>query len=279
MTRTFKTPDYEAALNLTITLREALPANHLSRFIVDVMTQLDLSPLYARYAPLGGVAIAPEILLGLLFYGYATGVFSSRKIERATHESIPFRFIASGLHPDHDTIANFRKTFLPELQELCVQILLLAQEAGVFTLGNISLDGSKIHADASKHHAVSYKRLLALETHMRQPVSELFALGEQAEHGEPTLPAGFSVDAELAFRQERLANLATAKAVLEARAQERYAAEKAAYDAKVREREEKAREHKRPPRGRAPKPPEPGPRDQDQYNFTDPDSRITVRPA
>jgi len=279
MTRTFKTPDYEAALNLTITLREALPANHLSRFIVDVMTQLDLSPLYARYAPLGGVAIAPEILLGLLFYGYATGVFSSRKIERATHESIPFRLVASGLHPDHDTIANFRKTFLPELQELFVQILLLAQEAGVFSLGNISLDGSKIHADASKHHAVSYKRLLALETQMRQQVSELFALGEQAEQGELTLPAGFSVDAELAFRQERLANLATAKAVLEARAQERYAAEKAAYDAKVRARDEKAREHKRPPRGRAPKPPEPGPRDQDPYNFTDPDSRITVRPA
>jgi len=243
------------------------------------MTQLDLSPLYARYAPLGGVAIAPEILLGLLFYGYATGVFSSRKIERATHESIPFRFIASGLHPDHDTIANFRKTFLPELQELFVQILLLAQTAGVFQLGNISLDGSKIHADASKHHAVSYKRLLALETQMRQQVSELFALSERAEQAELTLPAGFSVEAELAFRQERLANLATAKAVLEVRAQERYAAEKAAYDAKVREREEKAREHKRPPRGRAPKPPEPGPRDQDPYNFTDPDSRITVRPA
>jgi len=279
MTRTFKTPDYEATLNLKITLREALPPKHLARFIVDVVTQLDLSPLYARYAPVGGVAIAPEILLGLLFYGYASGVFSARKLERATHESIPFRFIASDLHPDHDTIAHFRKTFLAEIQELCVQILLLAQEAGVFTLGNSSLDGSKIHADASKHHAVSYKRLLALETQMRQQVSELFALGEQAEQGELTLPAGFSVEAELAFRQERLANLATAKAVLEARAQERYAAEKAAYDAKVREREEKAREHKRPPRGRAPKPPEPGPRDQDQYNFTDPDSRITVRPA
>jgi transposase len=274
MTRTFKTPDYEATLNLTITLREALPANHLARFIVDVMTQLDLSPIYARYAPLGGVAIAPDILLGLLFYGYATGLFSSRKLERATHESIPFRFIASDLHPDHDTIAHFRKTFLAEIQELFVQILLLAQEAGVFTLGNISLDGSKIHADASKHHAVSYKRLVELETHLRQQVSELFALGEQTEQAELTLPAGFSVEAEIAFRQERLANLATAKAVLEARAQERYAAEKAAYDANVRARDEKARQHKRPPRGRAPKPPEPGPREQDQYNFTDPDSRV-----
>ena len=273
MSREFKTPDYEATLNLTITLREALPPNHLARFVVDVITQLDLSAIYARYAPVGGVAIAPEILLGLLFYGYATGVFSSRKIERATSENIPFRYIASGLHPDHDTIANFRKTFLTEIQELFVQILLLAQ-AGVFQLGNISLDGSKIHADASKHHAVSYKRLLELETQIRQQVSELFALGEQADQGELTLPPGFSVEAEIAFRQERLANLAQAKAVLEARAQERDAAEKAAYDAKVRAREEKARQHKRPPRGRAPKPPEPGPRDQDQYNFTDPDSRI-----
>jgi len=274
MTRPFKTPDYEATLNSTITLREALPLNHLARFVVDVISQLDLSALYARYAPIGGVAIAPEILLGLLFYGYATGVFSTRKIERATAESIPFRFIASGLQPDHDTLANFRKTFLAEIQELFVQILLLAQAADVFRLGNISLDGSKIHADASKHQAVSYKRLLELELQLRQQVSELFALGEQADQGELTLPSGFSVEAELAFREERLANLAKAKAVLEARAQQRYAAEKAAYDAKVRAREEKARQNKRPPRGRAPKPPEPGAHDQDQYNFTDPDSRV-----
>jgi len=274
MSREFKTPDYEATLNATIALREALPLNHLARFVVDVITQLDLSPLYARYAPVGGSPIAPEILLGLLFYGYATGVFSSRKIERATTENIPFRYVASGLHPDHDTIAHFRKTFLPEIQELFVQILLLAQQAGVFQLGNISVDGSKIRADASKHHAVSYKRLLELETQLRQQVSELFALGEQADQGELTLPPGFSVEEEIKFRQERLAHLAQAKAVLEARAQERDAAEKAAYDAKVCEREAKARQHKRPPRGRAPKPPAPGPRDNDQYNFTDPASRI-----
>lgn len=274
MSREFKTPDYDATLNSTITLREALPLNHLARFVVDVITQLDLRPLYRRYAPVGGVAIAPEILLGLLFYGYATGVFSSRKIERATQESIPFRFIASGLHPDHDTIAHFRKTFLPEIQELFVQILLLAQTAGVFQLGNVSIDGSKIHADASKHHAVSYKRLSELENELRQQVSELFALGEQADQGEVTLPAGFSVEEELAFRQERLTHLSQAKALLEERARERHAAEQAAYEAKIRERDEKARQHKRPPRGRAPKPPTPGPRDDDQYNFTDPDSRI-----
>ena len=274
MSREFKIPNYEATLNSTITLREALPLDHLARFVVDVISQLDLSPIYVRYAPVGGVAIAPEILLGVLFYGYATGVFSSRKLERATYENIPFRFVASGVHPDHDTIAHFRKTFLAEIQELFVQILLLAQTAGVFQLGNISLDGSKLRADASKHQAVSYKRLLELETELRQQVTDLFALGEQAEQGEVALPSGFSVEAEVAFRQERLAHLAQAKAVLEARARERDAAEKAAYEAKLREREEKARQNQRPPRGPAPKPPEPGPREKDQYNFTDPDSRI-----
>ena len=105
-----------------------------------------------------------------MFYGYATGTFSARKIERATYESMPFHFLAGGLHPDHDTIANFRKTFLPELKDLFVHILLYAQELGVLTLGNISLDGTKIHADASKSSAISYKRLLELDSQLRTEV-------------------------------------------------------------------------------------------------------------
>jgi transposase len=120
MSRIFKTPDYESTLNQVIRLGDALPPSHLARFVVDIIAQLNLSSIYAQYAAIGGAAIAPEVLLGLLFYAYATGVFSSRKIERATYESIPFRFIAGGLHPDHDTIANFRKTFLPEIKELFV---------------------------------------------------------------------------------------------------------------------------------------------------------------
>ena len=274
MTRKFIRPDYEATLNQTITLGDALPATHLARFVVDIVAQLDLSRIYAHYAAVGGEAIAPEILLALLFFAYTTGVFSSRKIERATHDSLPFRFVAGGLHPDHDTIANFRKTFLPELQDLFVQILLLAQVAEVFQLGNISLDGSKIHADASKSHAVSYKRLLELEIHLREEVGELLTLGERADQGDVSLPEGLNVQQELALRQERLVNLAKAKAVLEARAAERDAAEKAVYEAKLREREEKAQQTGRKPRGREPKPPQAEPRDKDQYNFTDPDSRI-----
>jgi len=272
MSRKFKTADYEATLDLTISLRDALPPNHLARFIVDVVAQLDLSQIYARYGERGGEPIAPEILLGLLFYGYATGVFSSRKLEKATYESIPFRFIAGNLRPDHDTIAHFRKTFLPELKDLFVQILLLARTAGVLQLGNLSLDGTKIHADASKSHAVSYKRLLELERRLQAEVEELFALSEQAEQAE--VRAGLVIPDEIALRQERLVNLARAKAVLEARAQARYQAEQAEYQAKVRGREEKARQRNRKPPGPAPKPPTPEPRDKDQYNFTDPDSRI-----
>src|SRR3990172_4746338 len=224
MTRKFKRPDYEATLNTTISLREALPPNHMARFVVDVISQLDLSVLYARYAPVGGEAIAPEILLGLLFYGYATGMFSSRKIEKGTHESIPLRFIASGLHPDHDTIANFRKTFLAEIQELFVQVLLLAQTAGVLKVGNISLDGSKIHADASKNQTVIYKRLGELEAKLRQEVHELMALGEQADQSDLVLPEGLVIQDEISLRQERLENLAKARVVLEARAHQPEAA-------------------------------------------------------
>ena len=274
MTRKFKTVDYEATLNQTVSLREALPPSHLARFVVDVIAQLDLSAVYARYGARGGEPLAPEILLGLLFYGYATGVFSSRRIETATYESLAFRFLAGGLHPDHDTLANFRKTFLVEIQELFVQILLLAQTAGVLKLGTISLDGSKIHADASKSHAVSYKRLIEREAQLRTEVSELLTVGEQTDQGELQLPEGLVIQDEIALRQAQLTNLAQAKAVLAARAQERYVAEQAEYEAKLRNREETARKHHHRPRGRKPQPPQPGPQDQDQYNFTDPESRI-----
>lgn len=256
-------------------MSEALPPQHLARFVVDIISQLDLKKIYARYAATGGDAIAPEILLGLLFYGYMTGVFSSRKIEKGTYENIPLRFIAGGLHPDHDTIANFRKTFLTEIKEVFVQLLLLAQAAGVLQLGNISLDGSKMHADASKSHAVSYKRLVEIENKLSQEVNELFTMGEAVDQGEVNLPKGMDIQDEIAIRQQRLSNLAKAKAVLEERAKERYEAEKAEYEARLKEREAKAKKSKRSPRGRNPKPPEnTGPGDKGQYNFTDPDSGI-----
>lgn len=274
MSGRFTTVDYEATLEQRVRLGECLPPDHLARFVVDVVAQLDFTAIYARYGARGGTAYAPEVLFGLLVYGYATGVFSTRKIERATYESAPFRYLAGNLHPDHDTLAAFRKTSLDELKGLFVQVLLLAQATGVLRLGTISLDGTKVHADAAKSKAVSYKRLLILERRLRAEVEELFRLGEQAERG--ALPDGLVVADEIGLRQARLARLTAAKAVLEARAAERDAAEQAAYAAKVREREDQARGG-RPPRGRPPTPPPSGPRDGDQYNCTDPDSRIMKR--
>jgi transposase len=272
MSRKFKTADYEATLDLTITLREALPPDHLARFIVDVATQLDFSKFYARYAATGAPPYAPELLFALLLYGYCTGLFSSRKIAQATYESLPFRFLAGGLHPDHDTIAHFRQQFLEEIKDLFVQVLLLAQAAGVLKLGNLSLDGSKIHADASKSKAVSYKRLLELEGVLRSEVEALFKLAEAAEAGE--VPEGCNLNDEIAFRQARLKRLEAARKALEARASAAYQAELAEYQAKLRAREEKVRDSGRKPGGRPPQPPVEGPRDKDQYNFTDPHSQI-----
>ncbi|MCJ7739285.1 MAG: transposase [Anaerolineae bacterium] len=272
MARKFRTVDYEQSGQQTLTIDDCLPGDHLARFIVGIVGILNLSVFYCHYAAVGGEAIDPRVLLGLLLYGYATGVFSSRKIEQATYEIIPFRFIAGGLHPDHSTIAWFRKEFLTEIKDVFAQVLLIARETGYLKLGNISVDGSKVHADASKSKAVSYGRLLKLEEQLRQEVEELLALGEQADETE--LPEGLEIDTEVGFRQERLVNLAEAKRILEARAAERYQAELAEYQTKLRAREEKARETGGKPRGPGPKPPKCGVRDKDQYNFTDPGSRI-----
>ena len=272
MVRKFKTADYEKTLDLQITLRDVLPPDHMARFIVDVVAQLDLSLIYKKYRDQGAPPYAPEVMLGLLFYGYGTGVFSSRKIERATYEVIPFRFIAGDMHPDHDTIAHFRRQNLTELKELFVQILLIAQAMGHLRLGHVSLDGSKIHADASKSKAMSYKRLLAIEAYLQAEVAELFALAEAADGGQ--LPEEMNISDEIERRQTQLARLAEAKKVLEERAQARYEAEKAEYLAKQQARDAKADQKGQKPRGKQPQPPVPGPRPKDQYNFTDPQSRI-----
>jgi len=271
MSRQFKPVDYDATLDTSVRLGDCLPPDHLARFVVDIIAQLDLKPLYARYGNRGGAPYAPEILLGLLFYAYATGVFSSRKIQKATRETAAFRYLAGNYSPDHDTIANFRKQFLQELKPLFVEILLLAQEMGLVEMGNLHIDGTKIHADASKSKAVSYKRLLEIELFLQAQVNELFALAEQADSA---LPEGMNLPEELARREERLKRLAEAKAVLEARAAERHAFEQAEYEAKMAERAATKERTGKKPTGKPPAPPTPGPRDGDQYNFTDPESRI-----
>src|SRR5579863_983604 len=258
MSRQFKPVDYDATLDTRVRLGDCLPPDHLARFVVDIISQLDLKPLYSRYANRGGAPYAPEILLGLLFYAYANGVFSSRKIEQATKETAAFRYLAGNYAPDHDTIAAFRKQFLPQLKGLFVQMLLLAQEMGWVQLGNISIDGTKIHADASKSKAVSYKRLLEIEAFLQAEVAELFALAQTADSA---LPEGMNLPEELARRQDRLQRLAEAKAVLLARAAERHAFEQAEYEAKVAERTQKQERTGKKPSGKPPTPPTPGPND------------------
>lgn len=272
MSRQFRTIDYQATLDTSVRLGDCLPPDHLARFVVDIVAHLDLAPLYARYAKRGGAPYTPEMLLGLLFYAYATGVFSSRKIEQGTKETAAFRYLAGNLSPDHDTIAAFRKQFLPELQGLFVQILLLAQEAGLLHLGNISLDGTKIHADASKSKAVSYKRLLEIEATLQAEVNALFALAEASDTR--AVAEGMDVPYEIARREERLKRLAEAKVVLQERAQERAAREQSDYDAKMAARQDKEAKTGKPPPGTPPTPPSSTPHDGDQYNFTDPESRI-----
>lgn len=272
MSRQFKTVNYQEALQTTVRLDDCLPQDHLARFLADVVEELDLSEFYTRYGKRGAAPYAPEILLALLIYAYANGVFSSRKIEQACRDNVPYRFLAGNLTPDHDTIANFRKTFLPQLQKLFVEVLLLAQEMGLLKMGTISLDGSKIHADASKSKAVSYKRLKEIQVRLEGEVRELFALAERADAG--ALPEGMDLPKEIARRKDRLVRLAEARAVLEARAAERLAIEQAEYEVKMRERDDKEYKTGKKPAGKPPAPPTPGARDKDQYNFTDPDSRI-----
>jgi len=253
-------------------VQDWLPENHLARFVVDIVSQLDLWPLVSAYAGRGSDAYPPGTLLALLFYGYATGVFSSRKLETATYDSVAFRFITANTHPDHDTIATFRKRFLEELKPLFAQILTIAHTMGVCKLGKISLDGTKVKANASKHKALSWDHACKLEKQIHAEVDALLRQAEEADKGDP--PDGMSIPDELARREERLDTIARAKTEIQRRASERYAKEKAAYDQKVAERTVKEQKNGKKSRGREPKPPEPCPKKSDQVNLTDEDSRI-----
>ena len=268
----FRQVDRRTGFLLPPSIDEWLPERHLARFVVEVIEQLDLSAMVKAYRGSGSASYHPSVLLGLLIYGYATAVFSSRKIERATYDSVAFRFIAANDHPDHDTIAAFRRRFLAAIEALFVQVLLLAREAGLVKLGTVALDGTKVHANASRHSALSHEHVSRIEAQLKAEVAALLALAEAADVA--AVPDGMSVPEELARREERLRRLAAAKAAIEARAQERFAQEQAEYEAKIRAREAKARSTGRKPGGRPPQPPTPGPGPKDQVNLTDADSRI-----
>jgi len=157
-------------------LDDWLNEDHLARFVVEVVDQLDLSNLTRQYAGRGSKAHHPATLLAILVYGYATGVFSSRRLERATYDSVAFRYLAAGSHPDHDTLATFRRRFLGELEDLFAQVLEMAQEMKLLKLGTVCLDGTKIHANASRHSALSHGHIEKLEAQIKAQVQELLVL-------------------------------------------------------------------------------------------------------
>ena len=268
----FRQCDRQTPYLLPPSVDEWLPPDHLARFVVDIVEQLDLSPLAREYRGAGSAAYHPSVLLALLIYGYATGTFGSRRIEQATYESLAFRYIAANTHPDHDTLCTFRKRFLPEIEALFVQVLAIARQMKLLKLGTVALDGTKLHANASRHSALSYGHAEKIEAQLQAEVQELLARAEAANL-EP-LPTGLNIPQELARRDERLQAIRAAKAELQARAAERYAAEQADYDAKLRARADKTERTGKKPRGKPPSPPTPGARNDDQVNLTDPDSRI-----
>ena len=269
---TFIQCDRKIPYLLPPSVQDWLPKHHLARFVVDIVSQLNIGPLEKAYGGRGSKAYHPEALLSLLFYGYATGIFSSRSLERATYDSVAFRYITANTHPDHDTIATFRKRFLSELKPLFTQILMIAHRLGVLKLGNVSLDGTKVKANASKHHALSWQYACALEEQLTGEVEELLRRAEEADQED--VPDGMNIPEEIARRKDRLERIAEAKAEIQKRAAERYAEEQEAYEEKIAKRSAEAQATGKNPRGREPKPPEPGPQGADQVNLTDSESRI-----
>jgi len=268
----FRLIDRDTGFLMPPSVDEWLPERHLARFVVEVIAGLDLRAMTGSYRGSGEASYHPQLLLGIIVYGYATGVFSSRKLERATYDSVAFRFIAANEHPDHDTIAAFRRRFLQQIGTLFVQVLEVAREMGVLKLGTVALDGTKIHANASRHSALSYEHAGKIEAQLKAEVADLMAKAAAADQAD--VPDGMSIPEELARREKRLAAIATAKSTIEARAKERHAREQAEHDAKMAQRAAKTAVTGKKPRGRPPAPPVEGPLPTDQVNLTDEQSRI-----
>lgn len=282
MGKCFRSDDLNQHLLLPPSLHDWLPEKHLARFMAEVVEVLDLRAIYGSYEEKDGrgqAAYAPAMMVRLLLYGCCTGIYSSRKIEAKTYDDIAFRYLAADEHPDHTTLAEFRKRHLAALAGLFVQVLQLCQKAGLVKLGHVAIDGSKIQANASKHKAMSYGRMEEAERKLREEVEALLQKAdamdaeEDQKYGkgqrEESLPE------ELSRRESRLAKIRAAKAELEAEAQQKAEEEKRAAEAKLAQREKEAGSGKKA--GRKPQVPDPAsalPQAKAQRNFTDPESRI-----
>src|SRR5712692_9020184 len=230
MGKQFRDCNLDQMLLLPASLHDWLPEGHLARFVAEVVEALDLSAIYARYEEgdgRGQAAYDPRMMVRLLIYGYCRGVASSRRMERATYEDVAFRYLAADQHPDHDTIADFRKEHLANLSQLFVQVLRLCQQAGLVKLGHVALDGTKVKANASKHKAVSYERMA--ETERREEAAGVDG-EEDGKYGKGK--GGDELPAEWARRETRLAKIREAKAALEGEAREQAEKEKARVEAR-----------------------------------------------
>ncbi|MEI6078989.1 MAG: transposase, partial [Verrucomicrobiota bacterium] len=261
--------DRDTPLLLPPNLRDWVPAEHLVHFIIDAVEALDLRQVKVNTRGTGSEQYPPHLLLTLLIYSYATGSFSSRRIERSTYDSVPVRVLTADTHPDHDTLCTFRRENQALLSESFVKVLQLAQQLKLLKLGQLTVaaDGTKVQANASKHSAVSYQRAGEMMAQLELEVQQLLAKAEQADA--TPLQDGLSIPAEITRRQERKAALAQARVEIEARAHARYAGQLAEHEAKLAARAAKA-ERGEKLRGQPPQAPTPTPKPGEQYNFTDP---------
>jgi transposase len=268
----FITVDRKSPMLMPPRLQEWLPESHIARLIVQIVESLPLSAFRVNWRGTGDAQYPPAMLLALLVYCYASGRFGSRAIEDATYTDVAVRFISGDTHPDHDTICKFRRENREAFQKTFVKVLAIAGQSGlVDKVGSVSVDGTKIKANASKHAAVSYERAGKLIEQLTLEVEELERKAEEADS--TPLDDGLSIPDEVSRRQERKARLEQARQVIEEHYEQERRVAQQQHDEKMAERQAQ-REAGKSPRGRDPKPPSNAPPGNKQYNFTDPESSI-----
>lgn len=271
MSQKFVNVDRDTPMLLSPDLRDWIPENHIAHFILEALDAVPMAGAKVNVRGTGSKQYPPQMMIAVLIYGYITGRFSSREIEAATFSDVAMRFLAANFHPDHDTICTFRLNNGQLIKDVFVSVLLLAKEMKLLKVGTVSVDGTKILANASKHKAVSYKRAGEQIELIEAEVDELLKRADDADS--KPLADGLSIPDEIGRRKARIEKLKEARAVIEARAKE--AAEQAEPEhlEKMAERERKQAEGKRVG-SKLPTAPSPVPKDGDQFNFTDPESRI-----
>jgi len=274
MAARFVLVDHDTPMLLPPDLRDWVPADHIVHFVMDAVKLIDLGTAKTNTRGTGSAQYPPSMMLGLLIYSYATGTFASRRIEKLTYENVAVRFLTGDTHPDHDSICTFRRENKELMESAFHQVLHCAALTQVLKVGDITIavDGTKILASASKHGAVSHGHALEQMKLLEEQIAELLAKAEEADS--IPLQDGLSIPVEIARREERLEKLKQATTVIEARAAERCREETQAHQEKLAAREARQRETGRKPGGKPPAPPKQGPQSKDQYNFTDPESRI-----